>query len=106
MNVMWRMTMRGLWEHRRRMFGTLIAVFIGVSFLAGTLSLSDTLGSAIDGTLATAYSTTDVVVQSSGVQSAALTSPAGRSTGPSWPLCARCPGWQSPSRCWRAAACS
>lgn len=81
MNVMWRMTMRGLWEHRRRMFGTLIAVFIGVSFLAGTLSLSDTLGSAIDGTLATAYSTTDVVVQSSGVQLGGTHQPRGQIDG-------------------------
>ena len=70
MNVVGKLTLRGVWERRRRMAGTLAAVFLGVSFLAGTLSLSDTLGSAINSVFTTAYSHTDVVVQNS-AQSAA-----------------------------------
>ncbi|HEY3868299.1 MAG TPA: FtsX-like permease family protein [Actinocrinis sp.] len=70
MNVVGKLTLRSVWERRRRMVGTLAAVFLGVSFLAGTLSLSDTLGSAIDSAFTTAYSHTDVVVQNAS-QSAA-----------------------------------
>jgi putative ABC transport system permease protein len=65
--VLRRLTLRGLWTHRRRMVGTLLAVFLGVAFLAGTLSLSDTLGAAVNNAFSTAYSHTDVMVQSSGL---------------------------------------
>jgi putative ABC transport system permease protein len=36
-------TARSLWAHRRRLIATVLAVGLGVAFLAGTLLLSDTL---------------------------------------------------------------
>jgi putative ABC transport system permease protein len=52
-----------LWGRRRRLAGALTAVFLGVSFLAGTLVLGDTLSRSIDGFFARAYADTDVSVR-------------------------------------------
>ena len=41
--TMLNVTLKGLWAHKRRMVGTLLAVFLGVAFLSGTLVLGDTL---------------------------------------------------------------
>ncbi len=38
-----------LWGRKRRMVGSLVAVFLGVTFLTGTLVLGDTLAASIDG---------------------------------------------------------
>src|SRR5581483_1358407 len=49
---------------KRRLVGTMLAVLLGVSFLAGTLALSDTLRSNFADLFAAANSRTDVVVRS------------------------------------------
>lgn len=56
--------LRGLWAHRRRMFSTVIAVILGVAFLAGTLLLTDTLRSNFRTLFAQADGQIDVVVRS------------------------------------------
>ncbi|SNS60742.1 ABC transporter permease [Actinomadura mexicana] len=52
-----------LWGRKRRMAGSLVAVFLGVTFLTGTLVLGDTLAASIDGYVSSAYGDTDVVVR-------------------------------------------
>jgi putative ABC transport system permease protein len=52
-----------LWGRKRRMAGSLVAVFLGVTFLTGTLILGDTLAASIDGYFSTAYGKTDVTVR-------------------------------------------
>lgn len=45
---MWRATRKGLMAHKFRLLSTYIAVLLGVSFVAGTLVLSDTLQKTFD----------------------------------------------------------
>ncbi|MGI5207972.1 ABC transporter permease [Spirillospora sp. CA-108201] len=52
-----------LWGRRRRLAGSLVAVFLGVTFLTGTLVLGDTLAASIDGYVSSAYGDADVVVR-------------------------------------------
>ncbi|MDL4815799.1 ABC transporter permease [Actinomadura opuntiae] len=52
-----------LWGRKRRMAGSLVAVFLGVTFLTGTLVLGDTLASSIDGYFSGAYGKSDVSVR-------------------------------------------
>ncbi|WP_433463110.1 ABC transporter permease [Spirillospora sp. CA-128828] len=52
-----------LWGRKRRLVGSLVAVFLGVTFLMGTLVLGDTLAASIDGYFSTAYGRTDVTVR-------------------------------------------
>ena len=40
---MLRVSLKGVWAHKRRLFGTVFAVLLGVAFLAGTLVLGDTM---------------------------------------------------------------
>jgi putative ABC transport system permease protein len=58
------LTIRGLWSYKRRLFATVLAVALGVAFLAGTLLLSDTLRANFDRLFSQANSGTDVVVRS------------------------------------------
>ena len=57
-------TIRGLWSCKRRLIATLLAVALGVAFLAGTLLLSDTLRANFDRLFTQANAGTDVVVRS------------------------------------------
>ncbi|MGH9124626.1 MAG: FtsX-like permease family protein [Acidimicrobiales bacterium] len=57
-------TLRSLWAHKRRLIGTLLAIFLGVAFLSGTEALSDTLKANFAAGFATANATTAAVVQS------------------------------------------
>lgn len=61
--MMTKITLRGLWAHKRRLIGSFLAVFLGVAFLCGTLVLSDTLSASIDRFFTQAYASTDVVVR-------------------------------------------
>lgn len=57
-------TLKDLWAHKRRLLGTVFAVFLGVAFLTGTLALSDTLRSNFDQLFTNANAGTDAVVRS------------------------------------------
>ncbi|MFC4913401.1 ABC transporter permease [Actinomadura gamaensis] len=57
------LAVRELWGRRRRLASSLVAVFLGVAFLTGTLALGDTLSHAIDRYFANAYGDTDVMVR-------------------------------------------
>ena len=61
---MFRIATRRLAAGKRRLVGTVLAVFLGVAFLAGTLALSDTLRANFADLFAAANSHTDVVVRS------------------------------------------
>ena len=39
---MFKTTFRGLWSHKRRLVSTVIAIVLGVAFMAGTLVLTST----------------------------------------------------------------
>jgi putative ABC transport system permease protein len=59
-----RIALRRLTTGKRRLAGTVLAIFLGVAFLAGTLALSDTLRANFADLFAAANSRTDVVVRS------------------------------------------
>jgi putative ABC transport system permease protein len=58
-------TASSLWAHKRRLAGTVFAIFLGVAFLTGTLALSDTLRANFNSLFANANAGTDAVVRSS-----------------------------------------
>jgi len=60
---MWRISLKAMWAHKRRLVRTCSAVLLGVAFLAGTLVLGDTMRAGFAGVFADAYAGTDVVVQ-------------------------------------------
>ena len=64
MNGMVRVTLKGLRAHKRRLAGTVLAVFLGIAFLSGTLVLGDTLRSNFGTLFAEANAGTDAIVRS------------------------------------------
>lgn len=62
-----RLSVSSLRAHERRFAGTFLAVFLGVSFLAGTMVMGDTLRASFDTLFTNAYSGTDVVIRSADV---------------------------------------
>jgi putative ABC transport system permease protein len=56
-------TAKNLWAYQRRLVATLLAVSLGVAFLAGTLLLSDTLRANFDRLFTQANGSTDVVIR-------------------------------------------
>ncbi|WP_338681534.1 ABC transporter permease [Streptomyces acidiscabies] len=58
-----RLSLSALRAHRRRFAGTFLAVFLGVSFLAGTLVMGDTLRAGFDSMFGSATAGTDAVVR-------------------------------------------
>ena len=58
-----RLALRETWSRKRRLGGTLFAVFLGVALLSGTFVLSDTLGQGVKGFFADSYGGVDVVVR-------------------------------------------
>jgi putative ABC transport system permease protein len=60
---MLRDALRNLVAHRRRLMATAIAVMLGVSFMAGTLVLTDTVTHTFNSLFATVYKGTDAVVR-------------------------------------------
>lgn len=60
---MTRVTLAGLWAHKRRLVGMLLSVFFGVAFLAGTLALGDTMRTSIKDFIGASNAGTDVVVR-------------------------------------------
>jgi putative ABC transport system permease protein len=55
--------LKSAWARKRRLVGTFLAVFLGVSFLSGTLVLGDTLQRNFDGLFTDANAGTDAVVR-------------------------------------------
>lgn len=62
---MWSTTIKGIAGHKRRFFSTCVAVVLGVTFLAATLVLGDTIRGGFDDMFANANEGTAVVVRSS-----------------------------------------
>ena len=60
---MFRVSLKNLWGHKRRLVGTMLAVFLGVAFLSGTLVLGDTLRATFDRLFVETTAGTDVIVR-------------------------------------------
>jgi putative ABC transport system permease protein len=60
---MFRLTRRSLWEHKRRLISTVVAIVLGVGFMAGTLVLTNTIDRTFDDLFATANGAVDAQVQ-------------------------------------------
>ncbi len=58
-----KVTLRSLWEHKRRLLSTVLAVVLGVSFMSGTFIMSTTLDQSFDDLFSTVVEKVDVVVQ-------------------------------------------
>lgn len=59
-----KVALRGLLAHKLRMVATLFAVALGVAFVGGVLTLTDTMNRSFDDLFASAYEGTDAVVRS------------------------------------------
>ena len=57
-------TLKGIWAHKRRLIGTVLAVVLGVSFLAGTLVLGDTMRAGFSDLFTDVNASTDAEVRS------------------------------------------
>jgi putative ABC transport system permease protein len=62
---MFAVTLKGLLAHRRRLIGTLLAIVLGVGFLAGTLIFNNTLSANFNTLFQNASAHTDAVVRGS-----------------------------------------
>lgn len=60
---MLQLTLRGLVAHKRRLASTMIAILLGVSFMAGSRILTDTMKSSLAGVYVDSERTTDVQVR-------------------------------------------
>jgi len=58
-----RVTLRSLWEHKRRLVSTVLAIVLGVAFMSGTFVFADTLDRVFDDLFADVNDTIDVRVQ-------------------------------------------
>ncbi len=58
-----KVTLRSLWAHKRRLLSTVLAVVLGVAFMAGTFILSTTLDQSFDDLFSQVTEDVDVVVQ-------------------------------------------
>ena len=58
-----KVSLKGMWAHKRRLFGTIFAVVLGVAFLAGTLVLGDTMRAGFDDIFTEANEGTDAIVR-------------------------------------------
>ena len=56
-------TFRGLWSHKRRLVSTVIAIVLGVAFMAGTLVLTSTINKIFDDLFANTNQNTDAVIR-------------------------------------------
>ncbi len=60
---MFKITLRSIWDHKRRLVGTVLATVLGVAFMSGTFVLSDTLGRVFDDLFGDSYEDVDAQVQ-------------------------------------------
>jgi putative ABC transport system permease protein len=63
---MFSLTLKGLWAHKLRFLLTGLAVILGVSFMSGTMILTDTMGQTFDELLAENNEGIDAIVQRPG----------------------------------------
>ncbi|MFA9431019.1 ABC transporter permease [Egicoccus sp. AB-alg2] len=63
---MLRITLATAWQHRRRLFGTALAVVLGTAFLVGTLVLSDTIRGSFRTVFTDVNAGIDTVVRAEG----------------------------------------
>ncbi|HEY8523988.1 MAG TPA: FtsX-like permease family protein [Acidimicrobiales bacterium] len=64
MNGMRKVALRGLMAHKGRLVATFLAVALGVAFIGGVLTLTDTMNRTFDDLFADVYRDTDAVVRS------------------------------------------
>src|SRR5690349_21432519 len=57
------MSLKGVLAHRFRLLTTALAIVLGVSFMAGTLVLTDTIGRTFDNLFSDVYRGTDAIVR-------------------------------------------
>ncbi len=57
------LTLRGLAAHKRRLFSTMLAVLLGVAFMAGSLIFTDTMRASLSGVYQDAERNTDTLVR-------------------------------------------
>ncbi len=62
---MFRLTIRTILSHKRRMISTVLSIVLGIAFLAGTMVFTDSLQRTFDDLFASVYADTDAVVRSS-----------------------------------------
>ncbi len=60
---MLRVTLRSFWAHKRRLVSTVVAIVLGVAFMAGTFVLTDTLDQVFDDLFAEGNAAVDAQVQ-------------------------------------------
>lgn len=60
---MFKTSFRGLWSHKRRLVSTVIAIVLGVAFMAGTLVLTSTINKIFDDLFANTNQNTDAVIR-------------------------------------------
>jgi putative ABC transport system permease protein len=60
---MWKVTIKGLLAHKLRLALTALAIVLGVTFIAGTFILTDTLHNTFDNLFGTIYSKVDFQVR-------------------------------------------
>ena len=60
---MLRVTLRSFWAHKRRLVSTVVAIVLGVAFMAGTFVLTDTLDQVFDDLFAEGNANIDAQVQ-------------------------------------------
>ncbi|MEX2504369.1 MAG: FtsX-like permease family protein [Egicoccus sp.] len=60
---MLRIALSSTWQHRRRLFGTILAVVLGTGFLVGTLVLSDTMRASFRSVFTDVNAGLDVIVR-------------------------------------------
>jgi putative ABC transport system permease protein len=58
-----KLTLRSVWEHKRRLISTVLAIVLGVAFMVGTFVFGDTLNKVFDDLFATANENVDARVQ-------------------------------------------
>ncbi len=58
-----RVTLRSLWEHKRRLVSTVVAIVLGVAFMSGTSVFADTLDQVFDDLFSQANEEVDAQVQ-------------------------------------------
>ncbi len=57
------LTLRGLRSHKRRLVSTVVAVLLGVAFMAGSMVFTDTMRASLAGVFADAERQTDALVR-------------------------------------------